>query len=447
MNHTDTITATYTPKDYFLATIVCLLATIYLLYEFILQVAPAVMTHELMGDLMVDAAGLSTVSAFYYLAYTPMQVPAGLLFDRFGPRILLTIATVVCALGAFAFAYAHGVPLAALGRLFMGFASAFAFIGALVLIANWFPSRYFAMLTGVVQLMACVGAIAGEAPLAMAIEQAGWRSTVSTIGIGGLILAVLVFLIVRDKPKKSPDGAVSIADAEGTEQSTTTTPAAPSMNEWQRLKRVCSTGQNWWVALYALFSWWPITLFPSLWGVPFLMAVYGVSASQAALAVSMVWVGIGIGSPVLGWLSDRIGRRVSILGSCAVLGVVITAVMLYLPHIPLFAMYGVLFLFGFASSGQALSFALVKDNNPSDVVGTAIGFNNMAVVLGGIFQFVVGLLLRYTWDGQLIHAVPVYSVHSYQIGLSILPISYGVCLLLSLWILRESYCKPTYSMV
>lgn len=442
MQPTNTTSTTYTAKDYLLATLVCLLATTYLLYEFILQVAPAVMTHELMRDLMVDAAGLSSISAFYYLAYTPMQVPAGLLFDRFGPRVLLTLATAVCASGAFAFAYAHGVPLAALGRLLMGFASAFAFIGALVLIANWFPSRYFATLTGVVQLMACAGAIAGEAPLAMAIENLGWRCTLSLIAVAGILLAALVFIIVRDKPKKAPDPMAS--PAENTSTVTAAAAAENPMNEWQRLKRVCGTGQNGWVALYALFSWWPITLFPSLWGVPFVMAVYGVSASQAALAVSMVWAGIGIGSPLLGWLSDAIGRRLSILRACAVLGVGITGVMLYVSSIPMPVMYGILFLFGVASSGQALSFALVKDNNAADVVGTAIGFNNMAVVLGGVFQFVVGLLLRYTWEGGLEHSVPVYSVHSYQIGLSVLPISYGICCLLSLWALRESYCKPTY---
>lgn len=426
----------YRLTDYALASIVCLLATAYLLYEFLLQVAPAVMTHELMRDLNIDAAGLSMISAFYYLAYTPMQIPAGLLFDRFGPRLLLTLAALICALGAWAFGFADGIPLAIVGRFLMGFASAFAFIGALVLIARWFPTRYFALLTGVVQLMACIGAIAGEAPLAMAIDQAGWREVMMIVGGLGLGLAGLIFLIVRNYPQKNPDG---LSTASPQELPTKT------MSEYQRLKYVCKIRQNWWVALYALFSWWPITLFPALWGVPFLMTLYGINPAQAALAVSMVWIGIGIGSPLAGALSDSLHRRVIVLGTCGFLGLITTGVMLYCPNISVNLMYLLLFLFGCASSGQALSFALVKDNNPANVVGTAIGFTNMAVVLGGIFQFVVGLLLRYTWEGQSLAGVPVYHLHSYQIGLSILPISYGICWILSLFALKESYCKPTYN--
>ncbi len=116
--------------------IVCGLAAFFYLYEFILQVSPGVMTTALMRDFQVDAAVLGTTSAFYFYAYAPMQIPAGLLFDRYGPRLLITLALLICALGAFFFGMTTNLAFASAGRFFMGVGSAFSFIGILILISR-----------------------------------------------------------------------------------------------------------------------------------------------------------------------------------------------------------------------------------------------------------------------------------------------------------------------
>src|SRR6185312_6891955 len=192
-------------KSFVLATIICSLAAMFYLYEFILQVSPAVMTKELMHDLSLNAAGLGAMAAFYYYAYTFMQLPAGLLSDRFGPRFLLTIATLICVLGAIFFAFTHNVALASTGRFLMGIGSAFSFIGALLLVSRWFPPQYFALLAGIVQLMSSIGAIAGEMPLAAAVNIWGWRETMGWLAVLGVVLAVLIWAIVRDKPDGEED--------------------------------------------------------------------------------------------------------------------------------------------------------------------------------------------------------------------------------------------------
>lgn len=413
---------------FILASIVCGLAGCFYLYEFILQVAPAVMTSELMRDLKIDAVGLGTISAFYYLIYTPMQIPAGLLFDRYGTRILLTLATFICALGAIFFSMATGIELAALGRACMGFGSAFAFIGSLMLLTYWFPPHLFALLAGIIQLMSAVGAIAGEAPLATLANMYGWRSTILALGIAGLLLGFIIWLIVRDKPVDQSTNTVT--------KNTTL-----SRNELLRLKKVCSQKQNWLVGLYSYLNWWPITIFAALWGVPFLIEAYNISVTQAANACSMIWLGIGIGSPLIGWWSDKIKRRILPLALCAGLGILSTGILIYFTHLTVFSLYLTLFLFGLAASGQSLSFALVSDNNPTSVVGTAIGFNNMAVVLGGIFQSLIGIILQWLWDGTLTNNVPVYHTKDYQIALAIIPVCYLISLLLCKKGLRESHCQ------
>ena len=187
-------------KPTLLAAIICILASCFYMYEFILQVSPAVMTNQLINDLGLNAITLGTMASFYYYSYTPMQLPAGFLFDRFGPRRLLTIAVLTCAMGAFLFGSTSNVATASAGRFMMGTGSAFAFIGTLVLISRWFPSRYFAFLTGLVELMSCVGAIVGETPLTIAVGHWGWRQTITILGIIGVVLALLIWLIVRDSP-------------------------------------------------------------------------------------------------------------------------------------------------------------------------------------------------------------------------------------------------------
>lgn len=412
--------------SFLLASVICLLSAMFYLYEFVLQVSPSVMTTELMRDLGLNAASLGAMAAFYYYAYTPMQLPAGLLYDRFGPRILITAAILICASGAFFFGLTNSVALASIGRFFMGIGSAFSFIGALLLVSRWFPPHYFALLAGFVQFMSSIGAICGQVPLAASVAKWGWRHNIMTIAAIGVILAVLVWLVVRDYPS-------SAAKAKHT---------ASNLNELSRLRKVCGTRQTWLVALYSFAVWAPIAAFAALWGVPFLVAAYGVSTEVAAQLSSLIWLGIGIGSPLIGWWSERLGRRClpltvsAIIGVCALLGI------LYIPHLSMFSLYTLMFFFGLAAAGQSLAFALVKDNNDADVTGTAIGFNNMAVVAGGaIFQPLIGIILHAYWNGAMQNGAPVYSGSDYQIALAVLPVCYLAAAIISAKFLRETFCK------
>jgi MFS family permease len=430
---TDEVPYILTKKKLILfASIICILAAMFYMYEFILQVSPAVMTNELMHDLNLNAASLGTMAAFYYYSYTPMQLPAGLLYDRFGPRRLITLAVLICAVGALLFGTAPSVSVASLGRLFMGIGSSFSFIGALLLVSRWFPPHYFALLTGLVQLMSSVGAIAGQVPLAGAVGHWGWRSTIICISIIGILLALLIWTIVRDSPETVSQGKKF--------------QSSPKTNELKRLQQVCNNRQTWLIALYSFAIWAPITAFAALWGIPFLVANYGISTEAASEASAMIWLGIGIGSPLFGWFSDKIQSRCVPLSISALLGIISLTLVIYGPHLPAFWLYTTLFIFGISASGQALSFGVVKDNNAPSVVGTAIGFNNMAVVAGGaLFQPLIGILLYYNWSGTMRGESPFYGLAEYQKALIVLPLCYILALLVSQFLLRETHCKQQVS--
>lgn len=372
----------------------------------------------------VSAQGFGVISAFYFYAYAPMQLPAGLLYDRYGPRKLMTAAITFCALGALFFASTNSIYTAALGRFLIGIGSAFSFIGVLVLISRWFQPHYFAILAGVAQLMSSIGAIFGEVPLAKLVEATGWRNASFILAGIGFLLAGSIWFIIRDYPH----------------QPTQLPPTRLLREEWKRLVEVCRHSYTWIIGAYSFCIWTPIAVFAALWGVAFLQAKYQISVVEAAGLCSMIWIGIGIGSPLLGWISDKLRSRRIALGLSAIMGLAATVWLLYAPTPPLSWMYVILFIFGLGAGGQTVSFAVVKDNNSLEYVGTASGFNNLSVLIGGaIFQTLVAYLIEWFGDKQVINGVHIYSVASYQKALFVLPLCFALSLLIVLFILKESH--------
>lgn len=412
-----------------IAVVIYILAALFLFYEMALQVSPSVMTHELMRDLHIGAEGLGLMAAFYFYSYTLMQIPAGLLFDRFGPRRLIAVATFVIAIGAFFFGTTTTVALASLGRFLMGIGSAFAFIGVLTVAARWFTPILFAFLVGIAQFLAAMGAMGGELPLAFSVNALGWRETINILGTAGIVLAFINYLIIRDYP-----------------DDLSYHPHKHGLSISASLKMIFHNSQTYPIALYAFCGWAPVSVFASLWGVPYLMGRYEITNTHAALLVAMVWIGLAVGSPLLGWFSDLLKKRCLLLRATSFLGLIASLAILYWPGLPLSANYPLFFLFGIAASGQILSFALVKDNNRPSVTATAIGFNNMANVAGGaIFQPLVGAFLAAGWDGKMMGQAPIYATSDYNIALCIVPLCFLIGLVTSSFWIKETNCRPSYT--
>lgn len=410
----------------FLGILIYILAALFLLYEMGLQVSPSIMTHDLMGEFQVGAATLGVMSAFYFYSYTLMQIPVGLLFDRFNARGLTTGAVLLCSIGTFFFAFTHHVAWAAFGRFLMGIGSAFAFVGVLVLAARWFQAKYFAFLVGTAQLLAALGALGGELPLAALLERWPWRMVMILLGTVGFALSFLCLVIIRDNPDQERH--------------------IPKRHDLLReLKEIVKGAQTWWIALYSFFGWGPVAVFGALWGVPYLKMRFLVSTTEAAFAMAFLWVGLGMTSPFIGWLSHKMGRRLPLMISCSTIGLISSLILLYFPNMTFAYAWIFLFGIGIAASGQILSFALIKDNNRPSTTGTAIGLNNMAVVAGGaLFQPLVGFVLHLLWKGGLDEGgVPLYSINTYHLGLMIVPLCFLICLICSTFLIRETYCLPS----
>ena len=402
------------------------IAGLFLLLEMSLQVSVSVISPELMRDLSISAAGVGFVSSFFFYSYTFMQIPSGLLFDSICSKKIISLSLILCALGTLFFALAEGMVLASVGRFLIGFGSAFAWVSVLYIASQWFDDKYFALIAGLGMIIASIGAMGGQLPLSLMVQAVGWRPALIILAILGGILAVAAFLIIEDKETKPPlkkESLVSLKDD---------------------LLLLLKKKQVWMIALFAFAIWSPITAFASLWGVPFIQTAYETSIDVAAFACSLIWIGIAIGSPLLGWWSERIHSRVlpCIIGSAV--GVVSSIIIIYFPTpIPLLCV--LLILFGIAAGGQSVSFAMIKDCCNKNVIGTGIGFINMAVVASGLlFQPIIGLFLNMSSKESLSHnqhatCINCYTISDYHIALILIPAIFVVSLIVCSFFIKETY--------
>jgi len=265
-------------------------------YELMLLVSPSVMTDDLVMTFAISAEQLGSLSACYYYAYALLQIPVGLWMDRYGPRILLAVAAMLCSIGCLIFAAAQELWIAMCGRFVMGVGGAFAVVGCLKLASLWFSPSRFALLTGVMVAVGMMGGVFGQAPVAKAVMIWGWRATMLGGAGIGCVLSLVISLMMTHPPHHF----------------TSTLPF------WEGLKRVMSTPQGWIISLYAGLMFVPTTGLGQLWGVPYFRERFDLEKDAAGWIVSMIFFGWAIGGPLYGWVSDKIQRRKGPMGFAAI---------------------------------------------------------------------------------------------------------------------------------
>lgn len=396
--------------------LVWLLGALSFSYAFVQRVSPSVMIDPLMADLALGGAVLGNLSAFYFYVYAGLQIPIGMAIDRYGPRRTIAPALLVAAVGSLLFSQAQSVETAYMGRLLVGFGVAWGYVGSLKLATNWFPANRFALLSGLTMTFGMAGGILGQAPLAALVEAGGWRHALVVLAALAALLAVGVWLIVRDRP-----------EGEEEEHHRQASPLAG-------LKQVIASRQNWLLAITSAAMSAPMLALAGLWGVSWLMQVHGLTRPEAAGSASAMFIGWAAGSPVIGWAADRYGRpkllmQAALLAACGGL-----AALVYLP-LPSLLMLPLMVAIGFCLGGMVTGFALARLSNDKSVTGSAIAFVNTAVTAtGALFQPLIGFVLDMKWAGLEAAGARIYGAGAYQAGFSLLiaflALAFGVSFLI-----------------
>lgn len=396
-----------------------LTGAVFFFYAWVLRVAPSVMIEELMRDFAVGAAAVGNLSAFYFYGYAGMQVPVGMMIDRFGPRRLIAVSAAACALGCVLFAMSTAFWGVAAGRFLIGASAAFSLVGAMAVAGQWFPANRFALLSGLAMMMGMAGGVFGQAPLRLLVEMMDWRRAVLLTAAGGLLIAIAAWLTVRDRQRGSGGLGQVFAG----------------------LGEVMRHRQTWLIAIAGLGTTGPLLGFAGLWGVPYLTATAGVDQATAASITSTLFIGWGVGAPLFGWFSDRIGRRRLPFIAGLVMVTVSMAALVYVPGMSVAAIASLCFLCGFGGSSQIVGFAAAREHNAIALSGTAIGLvNGMVTGAGALYQPLLGWLLDLAWDGQMASGARIYDAAAYRFAFGVLVGGAFVGLLCTL-AMRETYCR------
>ncbi|MBK7814746.1 MAG: MFS transporter [Rhodocyclaceae bacterium] len=411
----------------------CLGALVYLV-AFFQRVAPAVMTEQLMAEFAIGGAALGNLSAFYFYAYVAAQIPTGLLADRWGPRRLLASGTAIAALGGVLFALAPTFALAAAGRLLVGISVGVGFVSMLKLSSHWLEPRRFALVSGLLLMMGLVGGVIAGVPLRLAVDAFGWREVMAVFAVFTAVLAVALWLFVRDDPTER--GYASHFHEPGSKVSHGHTPILASLAE------VLSYRNVWLLMLVPVGFSGAVLTFAGLWGVPWLRQVHGLDAKAAAAITSTMLVAWGVGGPLLGNWSTRLGRRKPIYIASGIVAAVGWAIVIWAP-LPLAALVPVLAITGFASGNIIIGFAWAKESVPLRLMGTASGVANMGPLMGGMFlQPAVGWVLDRQWTGTMANGARMYDAAAYQAGFALIFATVAASLAL-VTLARETGCRQT----
>lgn len=404
--------------------IIWTIAASFFFYKYLIQVSPSVMTFDLMKTFNVNGAGLGNLSAFYFYAYVIMQIPVGILLDKYSPRLLTTGAIFLCSISIFIFAQATNLTLACIARAFIGGGAAFAAISCFKLASLWFPAKRFAFVSGMFMTAAMLGAVGGQMPLSFLVQRTDWRIALEIVSFAGIILGMLYFIIVKDKPNYHPIVL---------QKNKRPMPYS--------FKQILCNKQTWYLSLYSGLAFAPVSVFGGLWGVPFLETAYQLSRNDAALAISFIFIGFAVGAPFLGWLSDFIGRRKPILFFGTMLAFICLSIVIYSTQLGSLALIFLLFCFGFGASGFFTCFAMIREVFPVILAGTVLGLMNaFDSVCEAVYEPVVGAFLDWTWQGNVRNGIHQFSITGYHLSLSLLPVSLILALVM-IYFIKETYCK------
>lgn len=320
--------------------------------------------------------------------------------DRFGARLLLTSGALVCCCACLLLSHIHDFNLALVSRVLMGFGCAFAFVGAVHLLREWFPSEYFSVLLGFMESSAMILCLFGSVAVAKLVHMASWTQSMAVFAYAALIIGIACFTIIREPQKNH------------------TTPFSFKHS----LIAIIRQPILWLNGIYSGILFLTVTLFAGLWAVPFLQSELHCSLELATMISSLIYIGVAFGCPAIAWYANRQQYVRGIFISSSLITASILVIILFYPITSIGLMSSLFFCAGLSCSPYILNFALANMLAPDYAKSTSIGFTNtLCVATAPIFQAIAGMgitfhhHLGFRLDND-------YNFSDFQFGLSIIPI-------------------------
>lgn len=390
------------------------------------RLSTAVLADRLMAALDATGVELGTLHAAFFYIYAALQLPAGALVDRLGTRWTAAGGLVVMNAGVVVFGLAGSYLPAFAGRALVGFGASVIFVSVLRHGANWFRPTEFATMNGLTVSMAGLGGMLATTPLALAIEAAGWRRTFLGLAGVGLLVALVVAVVVRDTPATA--GLPEIAGVGPT-------PDRSLAEIRTSAGRVLREPETWGLGLVLFCSTGVSVTVLGLWGIPYLVQTYGVSVTRASTYTLLGSLGLLVGPPVIGWVSDRIEGRTALMVVGGVLYAATFVALAALGDPPLAAVGAAFFAVGGLVGAFSLAYAVVKERHDAATSGVSIGAVNTVAFFGpALMPTAMGAVLDGFWTGETVAGARVYTLVGYRVAFALAAGAGAVALLASVWL-------------
>jgi sugar phosphate permease len=361
-------------------------ASIFLSYLLVYfhRVSPSVLALDMQRAFGVEATLLGALGSAYFYAYAVMQLPVGILVDSWGARKTVSSFLLLAAVGSLLMGVTRSIGIAIAGRLLVGIGVSAVFVSNFKLLAEWFRPRQMAILGGLFMTVGGIGVFSASIPLAALSNRLGWNWTLVSVGILTVAMSALVFIVVRNRP--SEKGLPGISGLQG---------SSKAGSRFAGFLTVLRSIRFWPLALWAGLNNGVAFAIGSMWSVPYLQHVYGMNKARASRYQAMFGAALIVGSPLLAFLSNRIGRKPVVVGSSLLLTLVLALFVAFTGTLPLWTLYPLLFLLFLGGNATGPTSAIVaKELFDPGTAGTSVGLVNcFPFFIGGLYQVFMGTIL------------------------------------------------------
>jgi MFS family permease len=369
------------------------------------RTAPGLISDQLMKEFHVTASTIGLMASFQFLAYAGLQIPIGILSDRFGPNFFLIIGASLNGLGTVIYSLAPNEFILLLARLLVGMGDATIWVNLVLILSQWFKVKEFVGLLGLAGMIGSLGFLMATFPFSAWISILGWREPFLIVGILLCLCGFLLYFALEKRPKQM--NFVTVKKEKNRE------------NPFILLRRIFSSRQAWATFLCHFGLVGTYVGFIGSWAVPYGIQVYGMTRSHASQLIMVGLIGAIVGAPLTSWISSRLEmiKRPFIVAHLFVF-LSWSVFQLFNGKPPFYLLIILFLIIGYGNGASALTFAVVRQYFPMKEVGVASGFANT----GG---FLSAVLLPSIFGKVLDHFHTAASSVGYHYGL-IIPVVFSL---------------------
>ena len=369
-------------------------ASIFYAYQYILRVMPNIMLGDIMNQFHIDAAIFGQFSGVYYIGYSLMHLPIGIMLDRYGPKNVMSGCILLTVIGLLPILFAEHWVYPLIGRLLIGIGSSAAILGTFKIIRMAFVEKHFTRMLSLSVTIGLIGAIYGGGPVSYMCSTLGYKAVVEIFAMIGLVLAVVTYVIVPKMESTNHGSVIS------------------------NVKLVLTNRKVLMICLLAGLMVGPLEGFADVWGAEFLKQVYGYDASVASYLPSMIFIGMCFGAPVLSMVAEKTGRYVVVITGAGIV-MLVTFAALVAQMLTISSMTISFVCVGVCCAYQILAIYKASTYVPEHVAGLTTAVANMIIMIfGWVFHTVIGCVIH-NCGGTKVAGAFIY-------GIGVIPVTLAV---------------------